>query len=278
MKRILSLVIIAAMIASVFTVFSLNTAAENVDLDATGADNKLTITCRRQVLGEVEVGSEFIYNVGLNTAGYPVTIGEGQLRYDDRYVQIVEHGEKRSDGSINMNAYSFPSKLRNTNLVTNYFDYKNAALYNFSKFAGVSAFTENDHFFKIRMKAIAPGTVEIWHYAKCFYYGKTATDMIRLIYDDKGNDQLDPIPYTIRTIEPATGYVGDANGDYQLSVLDASYIQRVMAGEALSYNTVSTDANSDGTVNMLDAMNILRYHAKLQTKGKIGEWIFASEQ
>lgn len=274
MKRILSLVIIAALIASVFTVFSLNTAAEDVDLDATGADNKLVITCRRQVLGEVEVGSEFIYNVGLNTAGYPVTIGEGQLRYDDKYVQIVEHGEKRSDGSINMNAYSFPTKIRNTNLVTNYFQYKNTAFYNFNKFAGVSAFTEDDHFFKIRMKAIAPGTVEIWHYAKCFYSGLNT----KLIYDDKGNDQLDPIPYTIRTIEPAAGYVGDANGDYQLSVLDASYIQRVMAGEKLSYNSVSADTNSDGTVNILDAMNILRYHAGLQTKGKIGEWLFASEQ
>ena len=273
MKRILSLVIIAAMITSVFTVFSLNTAAQDVGLDATGADNKLVITCRRQVLGEVEVGSEFIYSVGLNTAGYPVTIGEGQLRYDDSYVQIVEHGEKRSDGSINMNAYSFPTKIRNTNLVTNYFKYKNTAFYNFNKYAGVSAFTEDDHFFKIRMKAIKPGTVEIWHYSKCFYH-----DMTKLIYDDKGNDQLNPIPYTVRTVEPAAGYVGDANGDYQLSVLDASYIQRIMAGEALRCNTVSADADSDGTVSMLDAINILRFHAGLQTKGKIGEWIFASEQ
>ena len=278
MKRILSLVIIAALIASVFTVFSLNTAAEDAAIDATGADNKLVITCRRQVLGEVEVGSEFIYNVGLNSGGYSVTTGEGQLRYDDNYVQIVEHGEKRSDGTIDMNAYSFPTRIRNTNLITNYFGYKNAALYNYSKFAGTGVFTEDDHFFKIRMKAIKPGTVEVWHYAKCFYSGLTATNMTKLIYDDIGNSQLDPIPYTIRTIEPAAGYVGDANGDWQLNIMDASYLQRVSAGEALTYNAVSADANSDGKIDLLDALNILRYQAGMQTKGEIGEWIFASEQ
>ena len=278
MKRILSLVIIAALIASAFTVFSLNTAAEDAAIDATGTDNKLVITCRRQVLGEVEVGSEFIYNVGLNSGGYSVTTGEGQLRYDDNYVQIVEHGEKRSDGTIDMNAYSFPTRIRNTNLITNYFGYKNAALYNYSKYAGTGVFTEDDHFFKVRMKAIAPGTVEIWHYAKCFYSYKTATDTTKLIYDDKGNDQLDPIPYTICSVEPATGYVGDANGDWQLNIMDASFLQRVSAGEALTYNSVSADANSDGRIDLLDALNILRYQAGMQTKGKIGEWIFTSEQ
>ena len=274
MKRILSLVIIAALIASVFTVFSLNTAAQDVDIDATGADKKLVITCRRQIIGEVEVGSEFIYSVGLNTGGYPVTIGEGQLYYNEKYVTIVEHGDKRSDGSINMNAYSFPTRVRNSNLIANYFGEKNAAFYNFSKFSGVGSFTEDDHYFKIRMKAIAPGTVEIRHYAKCFY----ADMKTKLIYDDKGNDQLDPIPYTICSVEPATGYVGDANGDYEISVMDASYLQHVSAGEALRYNAVSADADSNGTVNLLDALNILRRQAGLQTKGRIGEWIFASEQ
>ena len=157
MKRILSLVIITALIASVFTVFSLNTAAQDVDLGDTGADNTLTITCRRQVLGVVEVGSEFIYQVALDSAGYNVSNGQGQLRYDDSYVKIVEYGEKRSDGSINMNAYSFPTRIRNSNLVTNYFGEKNTAYYNFSKHGGVGTFTDDQHYFKVRMKALKGG-------------------------------------------------------------------------------------------------------------------------
>ena len=274
MKRILSLVVITALIASVFTVFSLNTAAEDVDLGDTGADNTLTITCRRQVLGVVEVGSEFIYQVALDSAGYTVSAGEGQLRYDDSYVKIVEHGEKRSDGSINMNAYSFPTRIRNSNLITNYFGEKNTAYYNFSKYSGVGTFTDDQHYFKVRMKALKAGTVDIWHYSVKFSSGLFTS----LIKDDAGNKQLDPIPYTIRTVEPAQGYVGDADGDWNLTIMDATYLQRISAGENLTYNEVSADADSDGKVDLLDSLNVLRYHAGKQTKGKVGEWIFASEQ
>lgn len=274
MKKILSLVVIAALIASVFTVFSLNTAAEDVDLGDTGADNTLTITCRRQVLGEVEVGSEFIYQVALDSAGYNVSVGEGQLRYDDSYVKIVEHGEKRSDGSINMNAYSFPTRIRNSNLITNYFGEKNTAFYNFSKYSGVGTFTDDQHYFKVRMKALKAGTVDIWHYSVKFSSGLFTS----LITDDISNKQLDPIPYTIRTVEPAQGFVGDADGDWDLTIMDATYLQRISAGEDLTYNEVSADADSDGKVDLLDSLNVLRYHAGKQTKGKIGEWIFASEQ
>ena len=274
MKRILSLIIITALIASVFTVFSLNTAAEDVDIEDTGADNTLTITCRRQVLGVVEVGSEFIYQVALDSAGYNVSAGEGQLRYDDSYVKIVEHGEKRSDGSINMNAYSFPARIRNSNLITNYFGEKNTAYYNFSKYCGVGTFTDDQHYFKVRMKALKAGTVDIWHYSVKFSSGLFTS----LIKDDAGNKQLDPIPYTIRTVEPAQGYVGDADGDWNLTIMDATYLQRISAGENLTYNEVSADADSDGKVDLLDSLNVLRYHAGKQTKGKVGEWIFASEQ
>ncbi len=274
MKKILSLIIITALIASVFTVFSLNTAAQDVDLGDTGADNTLTVTCRRQVLGVVEVGSEFIYQVALDSAGYTVSTGEGQLRYDDSYVKIVEYGEKRSDGSINMNAYSFPARIRNSNLITNYFGEKNTAYYNFSKHSGVGTFTDDQHYFKVRMKALKAGTVDIWHYSVKFSSGLFTS----LITDDISNKQLDPIPYTIRTVEPAQGFVGDADGDWNLTIMDATYLQRISAGENLTYNEVSADADSDGKVDLLDSLNVLRYHAGKQTKGKIGEWIFASEQ
>lgn len=269
MKRILSIILIVALIACVFTAFPVNTSA--------AANDKLIITCRKQIIGEVAVGNEFIYKVALNTAGYSPVVGEGQLRYNDSFATIVEHGTTRSDGSINMNAYSFPARIRNSNLITNYFDQKNVAYYNFAKFSGVGAFTEDDHYFKIRMKAIAPGTVEIRHYTKSLY-ARSSSENIKLIYDDIGNTQLDTIPYTVCSVEPAAGYVGDADNDYELTVMDATRIQRIVAGESINFILLSADSNSDGTLNLLDALNILRYHSGKPTQGKIGEWIFESEQ
>lgn len=260
MKRILSLILVLALAASLVTAFSLPAAAES--------SNKLIITCRKQVIGEVEVGSEFIYHVALDSGGYTVSSGEGQLRYNDSYATIVEYG------TPSMSAYSFPTRIRNTSLATNFLKEKNVAYYNFVKIAGVGKFTEDDHFFKIRMKAIAPGTVEIRHYTKSLYSGLST----KLIYDDISNSQLDPIPYTVCSVEAPTGYVGDADGDYQLTVLDATMIQHITAGEDLTYNMVSADSNGDNVINLFDALNILRYHAGMETQGSIGEWIFESEQ
>lgn len=274
MKKILSFVLIAALIVSVSVTFELTASAQSADIDETGANNKLTVICRNQILGEVEVGSEFIYHVALNSGGHNIANGQGELRYDSSYVTIVEHGNTRSDGSVDMNSYSFPTSIRNSNLVTNYLGERNTAYYNFSKYTGIGTFTEDTQFFKIRMKAIKAGVVEIWHSAKCFYSVKNT----RLIYNDVSNKQLDPIPYTIRSIEPAAGYVGDANGDWQLNVMDATYLQRISAGEELTYNEVSADANSDGKIDLLDALSILRYQSGKPTKSNIGEWIFASEQ
>ena len=262
MKRILSLILVLTLICSLITALTVPVSAQT-DND----NNKLIITCRRQVIGEVEVGSEFIYHVALDSGGYNVTIGEGQLRYDDSYATIVEYG------TPSMSAYSFPTRIRNTSLATNFLNEKNVAYYDYVKIAGVGAFTEDDHYFKIRMKAVAPGTVEIRHYTKCLYSGLTT----KLIYDDISNNQLDPIPYTICTVEPAAGYVGDADGDYELTVLDATMIQHLSAGEDLAYNMISADSNGDDVINLFDALNILRYHAGLATQGSIGEWVFESE-
>lgn len=270
MKKILSLVLAVAVIASMLTVFSVNTAAAN--------NNTLTITCRGETLAQVEVGNVFILHVGLNSGGYPVQMGQGEVRYDSDYVRVVEHGTVRSDGSVYMDAYSFPDYIRNTNLVSNYTDRKNEILYNFVKYNGSGVFSDvNDHYFRVRFKAVAPGTTEVRHY---FSLLSTIVDnrQVRLIYNDKGNDQLDPIPYSISTVEPAVGYIGDADGDYNLTVMDATFIQLVTAGENRSYSLTNADVNSDGEVNLKDALNILRYKAGITVNGNIGEWIFASEQ
>lgn len=270
MKKILSLLLTVVMIASMLTVFSVNTAA---------ADNEtLTITADGETLAQVKVGNAFIFHVGLNSGGYPAQMGQAEVHYDSDYVQIIEHGTVRSDGSINMDAYSFPVSIRNTNLVSNFTERKNEIVYNFAKYNGTMVFSDvNEHYFKVRFKAIAPGTTEVSHYFEllsCIVNNRHLT----LIERNKGNDQLDPIPYTLSTVEPAVGHIGDADGDGEITILDATLIQQVTAGENRSYDFTNADVNSDGELNLKDALNILRYKAGMSVSGKVGEWIFPSEQ
>ena len=135
----------------------------------------------------------------------------------------------------------------------------------------------SEHFFRVRFKAVAAGTTEILHYFKVLNSLEDNT-VIRLIKDNISNDQLDPIPYSATTIEPAIGYIGDADGDYDLTVMDATFLQHVTAGENSSYNTINADVNTDGAVDLKDALNILRYKAGLTADGNLGEWVFESER
>lgn len=267
MKKLISVILMLAVLASAVAAFSVNASA---------AGNTLTITSNGQVLGEVAVGNEFIFRVALDTAGHSPSIGQADLNYNEAYAKVVEYGTVNSSGKVNMNAYCFPVRLRNSNLITNYFGVKNQVSYNFSKYAGVGAFTADDPYFKIRFQAVAPGTVEIRHYAVC-YYSVENDRYVKLIYNDVGNDQLDPIPYTVSSIEPAVGYIGDANGDYKLNVMDATFIQRIAAGVDSDYNITNADVNTDYEVNLKDAFLILRHNAGISTGTKIGDWVFESE-
>ena len=270
MKKILSLLLTAVIIAAAAAVYApLASAADK---------GTLTITSRGEVIGEVEVGNEFIYHVSLDSAGYSVMSAQGELRGNPDYAEIVEYGTVKSSGAINMDAYSFPQRIRNSSLVSNYFAlYKNVE-YNFTKLSSVGSFTPEDHFFKVRMKAVAPGTVELRHYIELMYHRTDNNEWVRLIHHDQGNTKLNPVPYTVCSIEPAAGYVGDADGDYNLTVMDATFVQRLTAGVDSTYNSVSADTDGNGEINLRDALNILRYKAGVTTDTNIGEWIFESEQ
>ncbi|MBQ3264212.1 MAG: dockerin type I repeat-containing protein [Ruminococcus sp.] len=269
MKKLLSLLLIIAVIASAFAVFSVNASA--------ASGGTLKITSRKDLLGEVPVGSEFIFKVALDSGGYSIKAGQGTVYYDANYVQLVEYGNVRSGGKIDMDAYTFPSRIRNSSMICNYFGINNEIDYNFAKLNNIGVFSEEDPYFKVRFKAIASGTVDIRHFTNIIYSTDNNKDL-KLIYNNVPNNQLDPIPFTVSTVEPAAGYVGDADGDCDLTVLDATFIQRLTAGVNSDYNLINADVNNDSEVNLRDALDILRYKAGIATDTKIGEWIFASEQ
>ena len=270
MKKLLSFILVIAVLISAVAVFSLNTAAASTGV--------LTVTSNGETLGTVEVGNEFIFRVSVNTSGYSVNGGQGEIFTNPKYAKVVAYGETNPDGSVYMDSYAFPKRIRNSSLVTNYDAANNRILYNFSKgISGVGAFDITDHYFKLRFQAVAPGKVEIRHYFKSLS-SVTNNRIVRLINDNKGNSQISPTPYSVLSIEAATALVGDADGDRNVTVMDATFIQRVTAGVKASYRIENTDVNNDGEVNLRDALNILRYKAGISTNTKTGEWIFPSEE
>lgn len=74
---------------------------------------------------------------------------------------------------------------------------------------------------------------------------------------------------------PAEGVIvlGDADSDGEVTVIDATYIQRRLADLAVSINlnTSAADADGDGEVSVIDATYILRYLVRIKTPYPIGE-------
>ena len=261
MKKLFCLILSALILISAISAAAVSAGAASA--------GKLIITDEGRKLGEVEVGNEFIFSVGISTGDRPLINGQGTVSFDSSYVAYVDYGDPDRD------SYSFPEKIINTGLVTNY---TSAGIYyNFSKYSGIEGFSSTkEHYFKARFKALAPGTTEIRHIMEVMT-ARDGSDTVRLFYKGKANEQIDPIPYSISSIEASTAYIGDANGDYEISVLDATYIQMITAGKNLDYKLINADVNNDGVITLRDALIIQRYKAGISVLGNIGEWIFESE-
>lgn len=74
--------------------------------------------------------------------------------------------------------------------------------------------------------------------------------------------------------DTAPAIVGDADGDGDVSVLDATVIQRHLANiDTNAFNEATADADGDGSVTILDATAIQRHIADLPTNERIGKEI-----
>ena len=66
--------------------------------------------------------------------------------------------------------------------------------------------------------------------------------------------------------------LGDVDGDGEVTIIDATYIQRVLADLPVqAYNAAAADTDRDGEVTILDATNIQRYIAGLSAPAGIGK-------
>ena len=106
-------------------------------------------------------------------------------------------------------------------------------------------------------------------------------DLTKRVTDDEGNESIDYSGlYDLEDISRKIDMyydvqlLGDADGDCDVTILDATVIQRVLAELPVdSYNEAAADADGDGDVTILDATYIQRFLAGLPCPAGIGEEI-----
>ncbi len=264
MKKILCVVL-----TMLFILPSVCSAVSAVEADTEStAVNTLIVTANGMNPVEIEVGNEFVYYVCLYAGDIKIINGQVKLDYDSEFVSFVPH-----TAGINndLESYCFPAAVNNAGVYM-YTKNPNVINYNFSRIYGISAFNKPNQFFaRFRFKATAPGTTDI---AYTIQYMMNM-DNISVYYDSVPN--ADILPHTDITIEPSAGCVGDADSDFEVSILDATLMQRISAGAALDYDISTADVTGDKFVSLRDAMLLRRYLAGIDVTEPIGSWIFASE-
>ena len=99
-----------------------------------------------------------------------------------------------------------------------------------------------------------------------------------LFRDSNGND-ADYIVFVSKHMppEPSSILLGDVDGDGEVTILDATTIQRHLAElSTLNFVEEAADADGDGEVSILDATAIQRWLAELPTNENIGKPITAA--
>ena len=68
--------------------------------------------------------------------------------------------------------------------------------------------------------------------------------------------------------------IGDADGDGQVTIVDATWIQRYLASFTLDFfDETAADVDGDGEVSILDATWIQRYLAEMPVKFPIDQYV-----
>ena len=279
MKKLLSITLALIMLVAV-ALTAIPAGAE--EIAPTGTDNTLTVTVNGTTTANVKVGNEFIVRVGLNAGAVKIMNGQAQLLYDASHIAFDPHTvddptfdpEDADEGEVPDNDviyYCYPSSIVNANIVMNY-GVPNTISYNFTRATGVAVFNNTDKLFaRFRFKATAPGTTDISHVIQYMIN----VDEQQIYYKDQPNAEINPVMAV--TIEESEGCIGDIDGDGEISILDATYMQRVTAGVDLSYDVEMSDVTGDKMVSLKDVVITRRYLAGRVVDSPIGNWVFASE-
>ena len=268
MKKLLCLSLALLIIA----VMSFATIPASADGEAP-ADDILVVKVNGENATQVKVGNEFVVRVGLYAGELKILDGQVHVEYDaekiafDPYEVSVDINGTIATG---IEYYSFPAKTRSS-MVYNY-STEGVINYNFTNAYGISPFNDATKLFaRFRFKALAAGEVDISHVIQYMVDSSETRVYYKSIPDATIN------PYMEFTIDPAEKYIGDADGDYEITIMDVTFIQGAAAGVDLTYNIGNADVTGDDQVSLKDAVALCKYLAEKPDNPDIGKWVFASE-
>lgn len=272
MKKLLSLTLALVMLAAViFTALPAGATGSG------GANDVLIVSANGTNPTAVEVGNEFIVRVGLYAGDVKILNGQVHMTYDADHLSFVPYavGGVDEDGDPidpMVELYSFPKSICDAGIVLNYSD-PGIVNYNFTLARGVAVFNNTDKLFaRFRFKATKAGTTDITHLIQYMIN----TNEERIYYKDQPVEAIGP--YTVITVEPSQGCVGDADGDHDVTILDATYMQRAAAGVDLSFDLKTADVTGDSKVSLKDAVAVRKFLAEKNSGYDVGKWLFASEE
>lgn len=248
--------------------------AAAISVPASAADtapDTLTVTVNGANPVDVKVGNEFLVFVGLYAGETKILDGQVHMNFDPEVISFMPYtADAGEDNDPDVEHYCFPASICNASLVMNY-STPGIINYNFTKANGIASFnTTTKRFARFRFKALAGGTADLQYIIQYMIN----TDEERIFYKNVPDPTINP--YTEITVEPAIGCTGDADGDCELTVLDATFMQRVSAGMDLSYNEAYADVNGDKVVSLHDALLVRKHLAGYPVDYPVGAYQFAS--
>lgn len=272
MKKLLSLLLCAAMLISVCCV---------LPVTASAAGETLTVSDEYGNEITVKKGQDILYTVGLYAGPDKIINGQGYIEYTKGSLGVDLYGDFSTDDDGNLevdfDAYSFPLVYKSSLFANPGID--GIIYFNFSAVKGIALFDDPSKvLMKFRFKALSSGTATIR--TKMEYMMNTKDVKI---FSDEGPD-LTIKPYLKPSFEAASYIIGDSDSSWDVNIKDATLIQKVCAGTSDKYAAAASDADLDGKVTLKDSLGIRKYLAgnKPDEVGtpnyNVGVSVFKSEQ
>ena len=214
---------------------------------------------------EVSKGQVFDYVFCVNT-GEKICSLDAETFYDTQGLTLKSSSDDNDEDAM---AALFP--IIKDSIVLNS-DQSGRLKYNYSSAKG-KKFNSNDAVL-IRARFEVTAEEGVYH-INTKLHTLSGADEHKYIYDNKVTDDLLRAEGLLEGLIPqgTSAVLGDVDGDGQVTIVDATFIQRRLAGIKIPFVFVDAvaDTDLDTQVTIVDATFIQRYLAGIRTNDKIGK-------
>ncbi|MBQ3417932.1 MAG: hypothetical protein IJH32_08860 [Ruminococcus sp.] len=273
MKKLLSILICIVMVVCACCIVSFTASAEDT----------LTVMDDFGHTVSVKVGQDVLYTIYVNAGADKLVNTQGTLRYTPEALDVDLFGEYEVDNKGNVELYYEDYMLptvsnKGASVVVNP-EIDGFVYFNFSKAKGIAALDkDNSVLLKARFKALAPGEATIS--TEIEYMVNTAD--VKIFDNGIPNDSVNPRVST--SLEAAQYIIGDVDDDWNVTIKDATLIQKICSGSSDPYTLSHADADLDGKLTLKDALGVRKFLAGNTPSVvgipnfNVGASVFASEQ